>query len=409
MLYGILIIFITYFISLAVINRVIPAADKQGKRDNVLIKKVFFYHLLLSFVYYLYAVFNPSDSHNYYHKIVDHFRGPGWVDFYGTSTTFIEWTGYPFVHYLGFTYEAMMALFSFFGFLGFVYLFKFFRERIFFKNEILGFDLLVLFFLLPNLHFWSGSLGKGSFIFLGIALVFYSLNNVKKRWWLLLSGSILTYHIRPHIMFVILISAIIGFTFSTKGLGWGTKFAMIVLSLGAFFVIYQDVLAIVGIEQGEALTEGLNLTHRAKELSKATSGVDITSYSLPLQTFTFLFRPLFFDAPGMLGFIVSFENVFLLAITLMFIFKGGIGYILKGDFLIKTAFLSFITVSIALAQISGNLGIAIRQKSQVMMLFLFVIISLLDDKKKKEYQRRWHALKRRKMRLAHLSLNNTES
>lgn len=312
-------------------------------------------------------------------------RGPQWSDFYGTSTTFIEFTGYPFIHYLGFTYEAMMALFSFFGFIGFIYFYLFFKEKIYFKEKLFGYDLLMLFFLLPNLHFWSGSFGKGSFIFLGIGMFFYGLNNIQKRWLLILIGGLLTYHIRPHIMFVMLVSTAIGFTFSSKNIGWGLRIGVILISVAAFFFIYQDVLTMVGIEQGEEFSDGLDLAHRAAELSKATSGIDITSYSIPEQLFAFLFRPLFFDAPGMLGIIVSFENVFLLLVTLYFVAKGGLLYVLRGDFLVKTAFMSFITVSIALAQISGNLGIAIRQKSQVMMLFLFIIIRFLDERKVKAY------------------------
>lgn len=386
-----------------VIDRLMPVRRTRNRlglpnhsaQDNKFLKKLFWYHLFLSLVYYVYALFNPSDSQNYYRKIEIFYRGPEWSDFYGTSTTFIEWFGYPFIHGLGFTYEAMMALFSFFGFLGFIYFFRFFRERIVFKNKLLGFDLLYLFFLLPNLHFWSGSFGKGSFIFLGIGLLFYGLNNIPKRYWILLIGALLTYHIRPHILLVILASSLIGFTFSTKGLGWSVKIMMIAVATITLGFIYQDVLSMVGLEAETLLEEGLNMDHRAYELTKATSGTDITTMSLPEQVFTFLFRPLFYDAPGMLGIIVSFENVFLLGITLAFIYQGGLLYLIRSDFAVKTAFSSFITVSIALAQISGNLGLAIRQKSQVMILFLFVIIQMYDDKKKGAFKARIRAAKRK--------------
>lgn len=388
MLYGVFIIVSTFLISEILINKMVVVKDAQSLKDNVFLKKLFLYHLFLSIVYYTYAAFNPSDSQAYYDKVLSFKRGLNWSDFYGTSTTFIEWTGYPFIHFLGFSYEAMMALFSFFGFVGFIFFFKFFRERVKMKILFMGYDLLILFFLLPNLHFWSGSFGKGSFIFLGIAMLFYGMNNIPKRWIILFVGALLTYHIRPHILLVILVSGLIGFTFSSKGVGLGVKVVMILIAVAAFFYIYQDVLAMVGIEEDELLTEGLDLSHRASELSKASSGVDINNYSLPMQLFTFLYRPLFFDATGMLAIIVSFENIFLLLVTIRFVNKGGIAYVWRGDFLIKTAFLSFITVSVALAQISGNLGIAIRQKSQIMMLFLFVILCFLQEIKLKEYKRK---------------------
>jgi hypothetical protein len=342
-------------------------------------------HLLMSLAYYLYAVFNPSDSAFYFEKVLIDYRGPEWGDFYGTSTTFIEWVGYPFIRYLGFSYEAMMVLFSFLGFLGFLYFYIFYIENIRFRHKLFGIDLTLIIFLLPNLHFWSSSFGKGSIIFLGIGLVFFALGRPKDRWLALLIGGLIVYHVRPHIMLVILVSAIVAFTFSSKGVGVGTRIMMVIVSVVGLFFIYQDVLSLIGVEQGEELSQGLNLTHRAEELTKATSGVDITSYSLPLQLFTFVFRPLFFDAPGLLGIFVSVENVFYLLLFLKILNLKGIKFLISGNYLVKTAFFSFITISIALAQISGNLGIAIRQKSQVMPLLLFVIVAFLDQQKMKDY------------------------
>ncbi len=224
------------------------------------------------------------------------------------------------------------------------------------------------------------------------------MSSISKRYLALIIGGLIVYHVRPHIMFVILASGLIGFTFSSKGIATSTRIAMIGLAAVAFFFIYQDVLTMVGIDQGEELNQGLDLTHRAEELTKATSGVDITSYSLPMQVFTFLFRPLFIDAPGMLGLFVSVENIFYLIMALKILNLKGLRHIINGNFMVKTAFFSFITVSIALAQISGNLGIAIRQKSQVMILFLFVVISFLDNQKMQQYLQ-FKANKRRKERL----------
>ena len=99
--------------------------------------------------------------------------------------------------------------------------------------------------------------------------------------------------------------------------------------------------------------------------------------------------------------IVSFENVFYLLLTLrLFSFKG-LSYLITSNFMVKTAFFSFLTVTIALAQISGNLGLAIRQKSQVIPLLLFVILSFMDVEKLTAYRA---ALNRRvkKERLAKL-------
>jgi hypothetical protein len=176
MLGGILVIILTGIISFTIIDGLkarFPFIDQQ------LLKRLFFYHLLLSLAYYGYVLFNPSDSKGYYSNILRDFRGDSWFSFYGTSTPFIEFIGYPFIKYLGFSYEAAMALFSFFGFLGFIYFYIFFRENIRFKHQFFKYDLLTIIFFLPNLHFWSGSFGKGSLIF--SHWDFFSLVSVKLK------------------------------------------------------------------------------------------------------------------------------------------------------------------------------------------------------------------------------------
>jgi hypothetical protein len=328
------------------------------------------------------VTFNPSDSKFYYLKTQVNYRGDSWFDYYGTSTIFIEFLTYPFVNFLLFSYEAMMALFSFFGFIGFIFFYIVFKENIRLKHKLFGVDLLTLAFFLPNLHFWSGSLGKGSVIFLGFGLFFFGLSKLRARWIPLLLGSIIIYHVRPHIMLVTLVSCAIAFIFTSRGVSTAMRMLFLAGAAVAFFFIYQDVLLMVGIDEEEFVTQGLNLSHRASELGKATSGVDINSYSLPFQLFTFLYRPLFIDAPGILGLIVSAENLIYLILTIQFISRlRRIKLLFSANFLVKSAFLSFMTVSLALAQVSGNLGLAMRQKSQVMILFLFTIISVMDDEK----------------------------
>jgi hypothetical protein len=402
MIGGIILIIITGIISFAIIGKLkvsFPFADEK------LLKKLFFFHVLLMLAYYGYVLFNPSDSKEYYFKVISNYRGDSWASYYGTSTKFIEFVGYPFIQFFHFSYEAIMVLFSFFGFIGYLYFYIFFKEHIRFKHTLFNQDLVTLIFFLPNLHFWSSSFGKGSIIFCGIGLFFYGLGDLRNRILPIIIGSLIIYHVRPHIMLVILVSSAIGFVFTTKGISMAWRVFFLIGASLAFFYIYKDVLTMVGIDEEEFVSQGLDLTHRATELTKATSGVDITSYSLPMQVFTFLYRPLFIDAPGLLGLIVSFENAFYLIISLKLFRLSGLKFLVTGNFLVKTAFFSFLTVSIALAQISGNLGLAIRQKSQVMMLFLFVIVSFMDNEKMKIWRKR----QLHKLRMSKLKENISKS
>ena len=401
MLGGILILLITGFLAFGFIQRL---KSRYAFLRTFPLKLMFIYHTLLAITYYLYAQFNASDSEYYYNKVNVFLRGTGWMNYYGTSTAFVEFLVYPLIHFLGFSYEACMALFSFAGFLGFVYFLIFFKENLKFNHTFFGYDFLKLIFFLPNLHFWSSSVGKGSLMIMAFGLLFFGINQPGRRWWAVVLGGLLMYHVRAHIMLMVLVSLIFAFGLSGGGLTFGYRFLIFIVSVIAFVFIYQDVLQSVGIDQAEFLSQGLDLTHRAKELSKATSGVDLASYSLPFQLFTFLFRPLFVDAAGFLGLIVSFENAFYLIMFIRLVSFGGIRFLIQGDYLVKAALFSFFTVALALAQVSGNLGIAMRQKSQVMLLMLFVIIKYMDEQKLEQY--RLQVADRQKRQLRKQALTN---
>lgn len=376
MLGGIILIFITGFLSYSFINRLKRKYPFVNKR---VLTRLFYYHLALATVYYVYALFNPSDSNAYYYKVQIFLRGSDWLDFYGTSTVFIEFLAYPLIHYLFFTYEACMVLFSFFGFLGFCFFYLFFEENITYRPKIFRFDGIQFFLFLPNAHFWSASLGKGSIIFLGMGLYFWSLGKLGQRKLALLLGLAIIYHVRPHILLIVLISTLIAFLLSSKGVSPIYRLLSLLVGVVILVNIFSNVVQMVGLE--EDITNVTSLSARAFELTKATSGIDISNYNFFEKLFTFIFRPLFFDAPGILGLIISVENLVyvILALTL-FDFKI-FEFFRKGPFFVLAALFAFITVSIALAQITGNLGLAIRQKSQVIFLFFFLILKFMEYKK----------------------------
>ncbi len=376
MVQGLFIWLITFLFSYFIINAL-------GQRDRFLDKRfltiLFFYHSLLAITYYLYALFNPSDSRAYYAKVIRDYRGEAWLDFYGTSTTFIEFVGYPFIKFMGFTYESIMVTFSFFGFVGFIFFYVFFKERIKLSHNFFSFSFLTLIFILPNLHFWSSSYGKGSLIFCGFGLFFFAINKPFQRLWALIIGGYIIYMIRPHIFFVILIAIAIAYTFSTKGVLPVYRIIILLAAGITLYYIYDDILTITGLEDESIFEDAFS--ERADRLTNATSGIDIANYNLAEKMFAFWFRPLFFDAPGFLGLVVSFENLFYLYIFGSLIRPKAIVYLFRADAITKTCLFTFLGVSFALAQISGNLGLAMRQKSQAMILMLFVILKFMDEQR----------------------------
>jgi len=330
---------------------------------------LFIFHLIFFIIYLMYTSTNRSDSGEYYEKTL---RVSSWIDCWETGTVFVLFVAYPFIDFLGFSYESMMLLFSFFGFQGMVFFYLAGKENIFnLPMKYAGFTLLELLFFLPNSHFWSSSFGKGSLMTLGIGLFFFGLSRFQKRIIPLLLGAFLVYMIRVHILLAIIMAMGIGSLFSFGNLKWYFKVLIIVVSIGGATFVMDDVLKVSGTETINILDENAGINRRAGELGKSNSGIDISNYSQGFKLFTFLFRPLFFDAPNAMGVVTSVEDVVYIFMAIQIILIGFV-QILKWNGFFIISFLTLLIASIALAQVSGNLGIALRQKAQIMPLFFIV-------------------------------------
>ena len=369
---------ITFFLIIAGAGFLINQHAGELRHGKGMVWGLFAYHTFFSLVYYVWALFNSSDSKAYYRNALTGRRGDSWTEIYNFGTAFIEFLAYPFIHGLGFTYVSMMFLFGFFGFVGFFYLYLFVSEQTQFRHKLLGIDVIVLLFFLPIAHFYSASLGKGSVILAGIGMLFYALNRMGKRFILLVLGAVIILHVRAHIMAAICGAAVLASVFSSRGIKVWQKFVIVVIAGAAIVPLLLQTLDYAGVDEAdaEAITEFTE--KRTSDLKQANSAVDIDNYSQPMKLFTFLFRPLFIDSPNALGLIVSVENLIYLLLFLRCFSPRFIKFLIQSRWMVKMALVTFFVVSIALAQISSNMGIAIRQKSQVMYLFVFVLLAYAD-------------------------------
>ncbi len=357
-------------------------SKKHAFFSKKLMNILFLYHFFFWFVYYVYAIFNNSDSKAYFDR--PQMEGLNWFDFFGTSTTFIDFLSYPFINFFGFNYEMMMVLFAWFGYLGFVYAYLFFRENIPIKITVFKrLDLLTLILFFPNMHFWTASLGKGAPIFLGLMLFAYAIKNPKSRIITIILGSLLIYYIRPHVFMFVAVGTVLGYMSGKEKISFGKKLFIYVALIGGLVLVQDTILAVAGLEGSEDLVEGFDefSEDRSQSLSNSGSGVDMSSYPLPVKLFTFWFRPLFFDAPGILGLITSVENLIYLLLFIKVLKKDFITFIKNSTVVVKMSLVVFFLSSFAMTFVMSNLGIIMRQKSMVMYFAFFVIYYYLAQKK----------------------------
>lgn len=375
----ILLIPVLYFISQAIFS---AYGRRHAFFSKKLINNLFWYHLFFGLIYYLYATFNRSDSKMYFLRPRE--TSKSWAELFGTSTTFIDFLSYPFINWFGFTYEMMMVLFTWFGFMGFVYAYMFFRENITVKVRVFKyFDLLSLILFFPNMHFWTASLGKGAPIFLGLMMFVYAIKNPKSRIVPLILGAFLIYFIRPHVFLFVAAGTILGYMSGKEKISFGRKFLIYIGMIGGLILVQDQILGVAGLGGSEDLIEDFQSfsDNRAEELEKSGSGVDMSSYLLLYKFFTFWFRPLFFDAPGILGLITSVENLMYLLLFLKIFKKDFIRFIRKSPVAVKMSVVIFLLASFAMTFVMSNLGIIMRQKSMVMYFMFFVIYYYLAQKR----------------------------
>ncbi len=211
-------------------------SKKHDFFSKKLMNQLYGYHIVFLGIYYAYTVFNRSDSLAYYRRAEEASRT--WAETFGTSTTFIDFLAYPFVNFLGFNYEMMMVLFAWFGYLGFVYAYLFFRENIPVKITVFkNFDLLTLILFFPNMHFWTASLGKGAPIFLGLMLFAYAIKNPKSRLIPLIIGSILIYYIRPHVFMFVAVGTVLGYMSGKEKISFGKKLFIYIALIGGLILV----------------------------------------------------------------------------------------------------------------------------------------------------------------------------
>ncbi|WP_367230983.1 hypothetical protein [Flavobacterium enshiense] len=385
------------FIILLVVNQVFYSvlSKKYSFFDKKLMNKLYWYHMLFFVVYYTYALYNPSDSKHYY--LLAYEAGSQWTEFFETGTKFVSFLAGPFVE-IGFSYTSLMLLFAWMGYVGFVYAYLLFKENIPMPVKVFNkIDFLTLILFLPNMHFWTVSLGKGAVIFMGLMVFTHAVRFPQKRILGLLIGGFFIYMIRPHVMLFVLVGVMVGLLTGRGKLSTPMKILIVIASVGFLAAASQSILGVAKLEGSENVVADFEqfAEKRSTGLSQsAGSGVAMSNYPLPIKFFTFWFRPLFVDSPGALGFFSSFENLIYLLLFAKILNKRFLVFIRRAPYMVKMSGIVFLLSSFALTFVMSNLGIIMRQKSMVMYFGFFVIGYFLADEKWRKMQARKRLIKK---------------
>jgi len=355
----------------------IAISYRKTLQSTVLPWALFLYHLLFSIIYWNYSLSRPADSVTYYRSIGD-------INKFGPGTNFIKWLINFFDYFFTASYLDYFLLFQLFGYLGLCLLYNTFLELQPLGVSKRGKKIMWLFLFMPNLHFWTCAIGKDSLIFFGITLAIWGLVKYQTRIYSIVLGLFIMYLVRPHVAGIFILAILLALLWG-RGLTLRWRILITVLSISAIVVILPRITDFVGIEEISTESVSSYLQKRQGYNLEGGSSVDIRSYNLPLKIFTFLFRPFFVDARGLLGMLVSIENVIYIFFAFLstsrnlwsLLWKYRISFFMRFNFF-------FFIVGVMLFSLSiSNMGIAIRQKTMLLPSFMILVISVIALK---EYQ-----------------------
>ncbi|WP_168409095.1 glycosyltransferase family 39 protein [Acinetobacter indicus] len=334
----------------------------KSKADIKVISILFFWHTAFSILYFYFTLYNAADAINYYRmSLTDN------INFYPGSP-FLYFFSSIFSKGIDANYLNVTLVYNLFGALGLVFLYLSLKK--YFKS-LSRYWVLILF--IPSMSFWSAGLGKDAISFFSVCLFLYAITSNKNLYFLLPISFFFMFMVRPHIALMMIVSFVIYFILRSR-VHLLVKLITLPVIIAGVVVSSGFVQQYVGLDEASLDSVSAYVDDRQNFNQGGGSSIDLQSMSYPVQMFTYVFRPLPFDAHSALALFTSIENTILLILFLYVLFKNKfrLNYFIEG----KNAWLliyAFLTCSM-LAITTANLGIATRQKWMFMPILIYLLV-----------------------------------
>lgn len=224
-----------------------------------------------------------------------------------------------------------------------------------------------------SIAFWGSGITKDAFSVLGIALIIHSLfSSERKQYIKLVIGLVLVFLVRPHIAFLFLCSFMFAIMVSGK-IALSMRTLIFAFSSLSLYFIFPVILNYIGLKDGfsfEAFSERLD--DRVESFEGTGSFIDLQNMSIAMRVFTFLVRPLPFEANGIAQGVASLQNVIILIVLVKFVLDLAANASVLRSFVFSALTAYSLAAALILAYALSNLGLATRQK----LLVLEVLVPL---------------------------------
>lgn len=337
---------------------------------------IYCWHTLLCMVYCWYALTYGGDALSYFNR-----AQVGRLEFdFGTAG--VDYLSTLLVQGFGLSLLGAFLAFNIFGTIG-LQAFDACLRLATHDKTLRTQRLATLIIFLPSVSFWSSAIGKDALSFMAAGLALWASLSLSRRATLMAFAVAVMLLVRPHMAGIMVMGLTVAILMDSKAslvkkLVLGGIAVAVSASLVPFALKYAGIGETTSIETLSSYIEvrqGYNI--------EGGGGVDIAAMSLPMQLYTYLFRPMFFEARSVFALAAAIDNLILLYLF----FAGGMAF-LRGKrsglgenraFMWVYAVLAWLV----LAMTTANLGIALRQKWMFAPMLIFLLISVVGHKRAK--------------------------
>ncbi len=308
-------------------------------------------HLIFVLFYAVWVAANKGDALGYY-------EGYGFnTDGIPVGTTAIAWAVWICRDQFRLSFLGTSVVFGAVGSFGVMLLNRCLLDRLDTSSRWLRLISNLLTFL-PSVHFWTSGIGKDGAAFAAAALVTWSSPAIHRRLPAALAGVVLMLAVRPHMSPLLAIQVALA--------AWSThRRAWLVCATATAAAVIGSYVAMGYTGRGDIEGSVMRWEEQSTLSNRGTSNFDVTSNSLLIQSFGYLFFPLT-GGPSAQWLIASVDDLILLGVCgtgLLGWLRGKRGSYRKLPWTPELWLLAS-TVAI-LAPVTSNLGVVVRQRTMV--------------------------------------------
>jgi hypothetical protein len=359
-------------------------AIRFGKIFNLSTARAFllyFWHTAFCLAYLVYVLWDGGDALAYYRASLVSER------VFGLGTDAVVLITALFSSGLGLSILGVFLAFNVIGCVGLLAVAGSLQRATLHRPKYVRHLASVIVFL-PSISFWSAAIGKDAIAFLSVGLALWASQNSTYKRLLVAVAVALMLVVRPHMaalmaiafLFSIFVSSDASILRKAFGSALAIAMAVTVVPIGVDYAGVEAEQGVAGVVEYAEMRQSYNM--------HGGGGIDISEMSMAMRLFTYLFRPLPYEAHNIPALAASLDNVILLFVILFggwqLIKRKGRSRLQDASFLWMYA----LTAWWALALTTANLGISVRQKWMFVPMLLLLFISAIGKSRRMRVRER---------------------